>query len=69
MCLIWQVVEPLKLTLEELKAYNGEDKSKPILLAIRGIVFDVSRGTTSINQCMHASGSFQSGPVFCACAM
>ena len=39
-----QVVEPLKLTIEELAAYSGADKSKPILLAIRGVIFDVSRG-------------------------
>ena len=39
-----QVVEPLKLTVKELAAYSGADKGKPILLAIRGVIFDVSRG-------------------------
>ncbi len=47
-----QVVEPKRLTLEQLRAYNGEDKSKPIYLAIRGVVFDVTRGEAV---CMHAA--------------
>lgn len=36
----------MKLTLEQLKAYNGEDRTKPILLAIRGVIFDVTKGIT-----------------------
>ena len=39
-----QLVEPLKLTLAQLKEYDGSDKKKPIYLAIRGVVFNVSRG-------------------------
>lgn len=39
-----QVVPPMKLTLEQLKEYGGEDRSKPILLAIRGVIFDVTKG-------------------------
>lgn len=39
-----QVVEPKRLTLAELAAYNGEQPGKPILLAIRGTVFDVTKG-------------------------
>jgi len=30
--------------LEELKKFNGTDKSLPIYLAIKGTVFDVSKG-------------------------
>ena len=47
-----QVVEPKRLTLQELKAYNGEDKSKPIYLAIRGVVFDVTRGNRFCVACL-----------------
>ena len=39
-----QLVEPLKLTLAQLKEYDGSDTKKPIYLAIRGVVFNVSRG-------------------------
>ena len=39
-----QLVEPLKLTLAQLKEYDGSDKKRPIYLAIRGVVFNVSRG-------------------------
>lgn len=44
MCAGLQVVQPKRLTLEELAAYNGATAGKPILLAIRGTVFDVTRG-------------------------
>jgi membrane-associated progesterone receptor component len=39
-----RVVAPLELTLEELKAHDGSDAAKPIFLAIRGVVYDVSSG-------------------------
>ena len=39
-----QVVPPKRLTLQQLREYGGQDKSKPILLAIRGVIFNVSRG-------------------------
>lgn len=42
-----QLVEPKRLTLAQLKEYDGSDKKKPIYLAIRGVIFDVSRGETS----------------------
>lgn len=29
---------------EELRQYNGEDETKPILLGFRGNVYDVTRG-------------------------
>ena len=39
-----QLVEPKRLTLAQLKDYDGSDKKRPIYLAIRGIIFDVSKG-------------------------
>ena len=42
-----QVVEPKRLTLAELAEYNGEQPGKPIYLAIRGTVFDVTKGARS----------------------
>ncbi|KAL5218601.1 hypothetical protein ABZP36_019285 [Zizania latifolia] len=33
-----------EITLQQLAAYDGKDPSKPILIAIRGQVYDVSRG-------------------------
>ncbi|KAL9233814.1 hypothetical protein vseg_008762 [Gypsophila vaccaria] len=39
--------EPVQLgdvTEEELKAYDGSDPKKPLLMAIKGQIFDVSRG-------------------------
>ena len=34
----------LKLTLDELAAFDGTKRPTPIYLAIRGIIFDVTRG-------------------------
>ena len=39
-----QLVEPKMLTLAQLKEYDGSNKKKPICLAIRGVIFDVSKG-------------------------
>ena len=36
------MAEQLSLTREELLAYNGSDESKPILVGIRGKLYDVS---------------------------
>ncbi|KAL5209074.1 hypothetical protein ABZP36_004697 [Zizania latifolia] len=33
-----------EITLQQLAAYDGKDPSKPILIAIRGQVYDISRG-------------------------
>ena len=44
-----QMVEPKRLTLAQLKEYDGSDRKKPIYLAIRGIVFDVSKGKLHIS--------------------
>ena len=54
-----QVVAPKRLTLEELKAYNGEDKTKPIYLAIRGVIFDVSRGAACLGEHAHMCGGMR----------
>ena len=37
-------VEVGEVTLEQLSAYDGKDSAKQILIAIRGQVYDVSRG-------------------------
>ncbi|RCV45051.1 hypothetical protein SEVIR_9G426200v4 [Setaria viridis] len=37
-------VEVGEVTLEQLRAYDGKDPAKQILIAIRGQVYDVSRG-------------------------
>lgn len=39
-----QVVPPLELTVEQLRAYDGSDSSKPILLSLRGTIYDVTPG-------------------------
>ncbi len=36
--------EPRDYTREELAAYDGKDPTKPILFAIRGKIYDVTRG-------------------------
>lgn len=36
----------MELTLEQLKEFDGSDPSKPIYVAIKGRVFDVSTGTS-----------------------
>ncbi|CAL5225355.1 g8158 [Coccomyxa viridis] len=41
---VGKLVEPKRLTLAQLKEYDGSDKKKPIYLAIRGVIFDVSKG-------------------------
>ncbi|KAI8100875.1 hypothetical protein M9434_005260 [Picochlorum sp. BPE23] len=39
---IGTVVPSMDLRVDELAAYDGRDPSKPMLLAIRGVIFDVS---------------------------
>lgn len=41
---VGEVIDPIELALEELKAYDGKDTGKPIYLAIKGTIFDVSKG-------------------------
>lgn len=41
---VGRVVAPLELTLDELKGHDGADKAKPMLLSIRGAIYDVSEG-------------------------
>lgn len=39
-----QVVPLKSFTLEELATYSGQDEGRPLLLAIKGTVFDVTKG-------------------------
>ena len=39
-----QIVDPLHLSIDELRKYDGSDSALPIYLAIRGTIFDVSKG-------------------------
>ncbi|KAG2424512.1 hypothetical protein HXX76_014393 [Chlamydomonas incerta] len=41
---VGQVVPPLELTLEQLAGYDGHDAAKPMLLSIKGVVYDVTKG-------------------------
>lgn len=36
----------MELTLQQLKQYDGSDQSKPIYVAVKGRVFDVTAGKT-----------------------
>ena len=36
-------IEPRDFTLEELREFDGSDPSKPILVALNGTVYDVTR--------------------------
>lgn len=39
-----QIVPGKNLTLEQLAQYDGSDPDKPILLSIRGTIYDVTSG-------------------------
>lgn len=39
-----QIVSPKELMLAQLAEYDGSDPSKPILLSIRGTLYDVTPG-------------------------
>jgi predicted heme/steroid binding protein len=39
-----RVSQPRRYTVEELAQYDGRDPSKPLLLAIMGRVYDVTKG-------------------------
>eukprot|EP01026_Neomeris_dumetosa_P029781 TRINITY_DN24030_c0_g2_i3.p2 TRINITY_DN24030_c0_g2~~TRINITY_DN24030_c0_g2_i3.p2 ORF type:complete len:144 (-),score=27.48 TRINITY_DN24030_c0_g2_i3:328-759(-) len=41
---VGKLVDSLYLSLEQLKQYDGSDPGKPMLLSIRGQIFDVSKG-------------------------
>ena len=45
MCSSLQVVPERELTLKELAQHDGSDPDRPLLLAIRGTVFDITPGT------------------------
>jgi hypothetical protein len=38
------VVGDVRLTLQELAAFDGTDASKPLYIAVRGKIYDVSAG-------------------------
>ncbi len=45
--LLWlQVVPERELTLQELAQHDGSDPDRPLMLAIRGTVFDITPGTS-----------------------
>lgn len=44
------MVPERELTLDELSEYDGSDSSKPMLLAIQGVIFDITAG----NSLLHA---------------
>ncbi|CAN6301087.1 unnamed protein product [Urochloa humidicola] len=52
-------VEVGEVTLEQLRAFDGKDPAKQILIAIRGQVYDVSRGRDH-TPCL--PGGMQPGP-------
>lgn len=48
---LFEVAEPRRepvqvgeITEAELRLYNGSDKSKPILISVKGQIYDVSEG-------------------------
>jgi hypothetical protein len=40
----WQVVGMRELTLQQLAQHDGSDPSLPMLLSIRGVVYDITSG-------------------------
>jgi membrane-associated progesterone receptor component len=42
--IVGRLVPTKQLTLGELSAFDGEDPTKPILLSVRGVLFDVTKG-------------------------
>lgn len=42
-------VEVGEITEEELKAYDGSDPKKPLLMAIKGQIYDVSQGRSNFS--------------------
>jgi membrane-associated progesterone receptor component len=40
----WQVVAMRELTLQQLAQHDGADPSLPMLLSIRGVVYDITSG-------------------------
>mmetsp|Transcript_18917 Transcript_18917/g.34292 ORF Transcript_18917/g.34292 Transcript_18917/m.34292 type:complete len:238 (-) Transcript_18917:231-944(-) len=42
--IVGQVVPLKKFTLEELAQYDGRDESKPYLLAVEGLIYDITTG-------------------------
>jgi len=42
--IVGEIIPSMVLSLDDLKEYDGKYASKPMLLSIRGVIFDVSRG-------------------------
>lgn len=41
---VGKVVPPMELSLKDLAQYDGTNPGKPILVSLRGVIFDVSKG-------------------------
>lgn len=41
---VGRIVPAMELTLEQLAGHAGQDPTKPLLLAIKGTVYDVTKG-------------------------
>lgn len=63
--IVGRIVPPKMLTLEELSEYDGMSEEKPILLAVRGVIFDVSKGRDFYGP----DGSYPFGGKECARAL
>ena len=52
-CVGWLVDEAERrdYTLEELRQYDGNNTDKPLLLVMRGIVYDVTKGKIEAEEC------------------
>ena len=42
--MVGRIVPAMELTLEQLAGHAGQDPTKPLLLAIKGTVYDVTKG-------------------------
>ncbi len=60
-----QVTPPKQLTLDQLAEFDGTNPSKPIYLAVRGVIFDVSTGSEFYGQ----DGPYPFGGKECARAL
>ncbi len=56
---------PKQLTLDQLAKFDGTDSSKPIYLAVRGVIFDVTAGADFYGK----DGSYPFGGKECARAL
>ena len=61
-----QVVSERELTLKELAQHDGSDPDKPLLLAIRGTVFDITPGALPHSVTVGIRVKLRVKPVPCA---